>query len=93
MTSRVLELEKKYIVYKFYEDDKYLDFQLTKFFRDLKITEVPVLLVFNNGQEVKRYPGIVELAMVTAGVKDKAQQQTPYDWRAHDPGFGPIILR
>ena len=76
MSGRVSDLEKKYIVYKFYESED-LDF-----FRKNKIQEPPVIIVFDNEKEVALFEGIETIENITKGVKTKEEQKDPWypDW-------------
>lgn len=72
MTTRVGDLAKKYIVYKFYED---VD---SEFFKKQKVKEVPVILILKQGKVVKRFEGIVDSKKIVESVKTRRQQNAPW---------------
>ncbi len=82
MSGRVLEMEKTHIVYKFYEGDRAANVEDDKFFLSNKIIYVPVIVVFNQGKEVKRYTGIESIEKILVGVKTKKVQRGSWypDW-------------
>lgn len=79
MTSRVMDMEVDYIVYKFYEGDRATSRDTDAFFTFNQVGKPPVILVFNKGKLVQRHTGIVEASVILKGVKTrKEQEQTPY---------------
>lgn len=80
MTSRVLDVQKTHIVYIFYQEDERKDTQ--DFFHEMKIKDVPTIVIFNRGKEVRRHTGIVPADTVSAGVKTSKQQEESWypDW-------------
>ena len=77
MSSRVLEMEKTHIVYKFYERK---NVETDEFFYAHRIKNVPVILVFNKGRVVARYEGAWEIATILKGIKTKEEQSWYPSW-------------
>lgn len=75
MTGRVVQIEKEYIVYKFWGNDRLGNPDTDKFFQEHKVKMVPMILVFDKGKVVKRFEGIVDMSIVTKGVKTKNDQK------------------
>jgi thioredoxin 1 len=44
---------------------------------ELRVTQLPTTLVFNDGKEAARYAGLTRADQITAGVKKKADQKDP----------------
>jgi thiol-disulfide isomerase/thioredoxin len=70
MTGRVIDIERLgYLVYKFHvEVDQ-------EWLKENKVADLPTILIFDKGVEVKRFVGIVDTKDIVKGVKTKRQQQ------------------
>ena len=74
MTSRLVDLARTYIVYNFFEGDS----KDKSFFKEMKVIDVPTVIVFQGGKETKRFTGIVESAKIVKGVKTYKEQKEPW---------------
>jgi hypothetical protein len=78
MSSRVLEIKDEYIVYMFLENES---IETDAFIKKLKVVELPTIIVFDKGKEIRRHKGIVETHVITKGVKTREDQESWYpDW-------------
>ena len=75
MSARVRQLESDYIVIKFYQEEN------RKQFLRYDVTDVPTIVVFNKGKEVRRHEGIHLIEDITKDVKTEEEQNRHWwDW-------------